>query len=649
MGILDRILGARVVTRESVYYINPSGVRSLSASQLYETQPALRSVISFLADNVAGLPLKCYVREGDNDRPRDTDSRLARVIAHPNAWQTRHELIRATVSDYLLNDEAYWLSIPADNDAGWAIVSIPAEWVAPKTVNGLEISEYTICNPIAKTEVGVSASDIIRFAGWSPHGSAGSSSRIEALKEILQEQISAWNFRNATWRNGGRVQQWISRPLDAPDWTDNGGRKRFAESWKAKFAGDSGTDTGGTPLLEDGMRLEATQFNAREAQWAEATRLSREDVCAVYHVNPGLIYHTDAQTYASAKDNARALYSDTLAPVLDMLQQRINASLVPALGLDSSHYCEFELDAKLRGSFEERAAVLQTSVGAPWMLRNEARALMNLPALDGGDELITPLNVLVGGQASPTDSAPSAFAALPETKAADGVRFKAESSDADADEIARILARFFERQGRSVVPRVDKSAKSDDFPQWWDADRWNRELAADLLPAFKRQAAQAGRRTVSALGLDGEYDEARTDAYLAAMSEGKARAINNVTQRELQEMLDGDFDEGALSSTAAGVFERAREDRAEVSGRSFATALACWGALEACRQRGGGRRILKAWVVTSGNPRPSHAVLDGETVAYDDTFSNGATAPGDEMLTPDETCNCQCRLDVLIP
>ena len=58
---------------------------------------------------------------------------------------------------------------------------------------------------------------------------------------------------------------------------------------------------------------------------------------------------------------------------------------------------------------------------------------------------------------------------------------------------------------------------------------------------------------------------------------------------------------------------------------------------------------MKTWVVTSGNPRPSHAALDGETVPYSDEFSNGANAPGDEMLTPDETCNCQCRLDVLIP
>ena len=640
MGLLERIFGRPAQRSAQVYYISVSGVKGMSPSKLYETQPALRSVISFLADNVAGLPLKCYIRQTDTDRPRDTQSRLAQVLSSPNGWQTEHELIRATVSEYLLHDEAYWLSIPYNTPSGWLICSIPTEWVSAKTNDGLEVSKIIITNPVSQTRTEVSPSDMIRFAGWSPYGSARAATRIDALKDILGEQISAWNFRNATWRNGGRVQQWISRPLNA-EWSE-GARDRFATSWKNKFAGDNGTDTGGTPLLEDGMRLETTQFNAREAQWAEATRLSREDVCAVYHVNPGLIYHTDAQTYASAKDNARALYSDTLAPLLDMLQQRINAVLVPALGLDGSHYCEFDLDAKLRGSFEEQAQVMQSSVGAPWITRNEARARLNLPAIDGGDELVTPLNVLVGGQASPNDTGRASGAPL--LKSA-GVEFKAAPMDDDAEELADILKRFFDRQKRSVVPKLQKDA----FPDWWDADRWNRELADDLEPAFMRQSKRAGARAISALELEGEYDAPRTAAYIRKMAEGKAKATNNVTQRELQEMLDGDYEEGAMSSTAAGVFERARDSRADTAGRSFATALVCFGALEACRQRANGKRIEKTWEVTSANPRPSHAAMNGETVPYTEEFSNGAMMPGDETLTPDESCGCMCRVSLLIP
>ena len=37
------------------------------------------------------------------------------------------------------------------------------------------------------------------------------------------------------------------------------------------------------------------------------------------------------------------------------------------------------------------------------MTTNEARRILNYPKLDGGDELVTPLNVATGGQPSPQD------------------------------------------------------------------------------------------------------------------------------------------------------------------------------------------------------------------------------------------------------
>lgn len=646
MGIRDKLRTKSTVERTII--INSATVKNMSAAELYETQPALRSVISFLADNIAGLPLKCYVRNPDGGRDRDRESSLALLLNHPNRWTTTHELVRATVSEYLLHDVAYWLTLPADNEAGWEIVVIPNQWVTPKTDDGLDIDTVRIKSKYGEVE-SITPDDFIRFAGWSPYGSASSSSRIDALKEILSEQISAWNFRNGIWRNQGRVQQWISRPADTP-WTDES-RNRFATSWKNRFASDKGTDTGGTPILEDGMRLETSTFNAREAQWVEATKLSREDVCAVYHLNPSHLYHTDAQTYASVKENARALYSDTLAPLLDMIEERINAFLVPRLGLDSTHYCEFDLDAKLQGSFEERASVMQSSVGAPWLTRNEARAMLNLPAIDGGDELVTPLNVLTGGQASPNDveGVESGYnSAEVEVKSA-GVRLKAAPMDSDAEEIAATLRKFFKRQSRSIIPRLEKARKADDFPEWWDAERWERELAEDLQPIFQRQAVKKGRETIAQARLGGEFDEERIENYIAAMAMGKSKAINNVTYRQLMEALEGDFDEEAMGATVQGVYEKAEESRADTSGRSFATAVVGFAVLEAINQRAPERHAVKTWVVTSGNPRPSHMMMNGETVPYDELFSNGAKFPGDQVLTPDESCNCQCQVEIYIP
>ena len=72
--------------------------------------------------------------------------------------------------------------------------------------------------------------------------------------------------------------------------------------------------------------------------------------------------------------------------------------------------------------------------------------------------------------------------------------------------------------------------------------------------------------------------------------------------------------------------------------------------MEACRQNEEpGRKPWKTWVVTSGNPRASHAAMNGETVPYDEPFSNGAMWPGDiDALDASEVANCECIVEIFI-
>lgn len=666
MGLLDALLGRdRGVMRSyEVRYVSALATEVLgySAEKMYATQPTLRSVVSFIGGNVASIPLKCYIRESDVSRRRDTEGVLPTLLRHPNNHMTCHELMRHTVTDIELYGFALWLVFPdADSESGWRIEVLPASWVTQvKSVNGLEPSSYVIDNRTTGRCIEVQASDVIRFGEYSADGIT-SSSPVEALKQVLSEQISAWSYRNQVWKNGGRVSQVLERPAGIP-W-DAEDRDRFAESWKNRFAGNGGTDSGGTPILEDGMRLVSTTFNAHEAEWSEATKLAREDVAAVYHINPSLIWHTDAQTYASAKENARALYAETLQPILDMLSERMNAFLLPRLGVDPREYVEFDLSKKLEASFEERASVLQSAVGAPWMTRNEARAANNLPMVEGGDELIVPLNVIEGGLASPNDTSPYGGydSASPQLKSAEAkdeplAKVKAAPHAHDSMETASVLRSFVKRQRRKVIPAIDraksKGIKADgDWPSWWDAERWDRELGDDLFKLFMAQATEGALRTLRDVGISSEdFDSERMEAYIRKMAEGKATAFNNVTYRQLKKALDEEIGEDAEGATPEGVFDKAEADRADNAGISFATAVMGFSALEAMNQCAppSQYRRMKTWVVTSGNPRPEHAAMDGETVGLDELFSNGARFPGDQVLTPDESCGCQCQVEITV-
>ena len=711
MAIVDAIAGLFGWRRVVVYdhSVVATAIQGMTPVDLYRRQPALRAVVSFLADNVAGVPIKCYVREGDTDRPRDTESALALLLSRPNPGMTTFELVRATESDLKLWGQSLWYVTPdADAPSGWRIQYIPWAWVDGKeTWDGFEPSAHRVTNPYTGARVELPSDDCVRFFSYSPMGTMEASSPIEALKDVLSEQISAWEFRNGVWRNGGRVQQWISRPQGA-EWTPEA-RNRWAKSWKERFSGKGGTDTGGTPLLEDGMRLEVTQLNAREAQWQEATRLAREDVAAVYHVNPSQIWHTESQTYASAKDNARALYADTLANDFALIEQRINARLVPMLGMDpATHYCEFDLSSKLAASFEEQASVLQSSVGGPWMLRNEARARMNLPAIDGGDELIVPLNVTEGGLASPNDTDPTkgvpataeqvvkaiagalsldvaqprraAESPVPakdvrvEPTGGDAVPFgdgapkvavtllktSSEPPEDSVTEIEGVLRRLLERQARRVfadlragegAPKARKAA--DDYPWWWDMLRWDRELGDDLEPLFRQLCDLRGMAAMADINEQtSAWDSRRTTNFVRAMAERRAHLFNEGTMKQLAATLSaldiGDL--GALSHAELSFLDHA-ENRAVRGALTFATAVCGFATKEAVRQvyprDTDTVRRTKTWHHHgSKQPRSTHAAMDGETVGLDERFSNGADYPGDLGLPAEETVNCHCTIDV---
>ena len=58
-----------------------------------------------------------------------------------------------------------------------------------------------------------------------------------------------------------------------------------------------------------------------------------------------------------------------------------------------------------------------------------------------------------------------------------------------------------------------------------------------------------------------------------------------------------------------------------------------------------GIKVRKRWVATKdGRTRHDHRRLDGKTIDWDKTFSNGCRYPGDPKGKPDQMYNCRCTL-----
>jgi hypothetical protein len=265
------------------------------------------------------------------------------------------------------------------------------------------------------------------------------------------------------------------------------------------------------------------------------------------------------------------------------------------------------------------------------MTTNEGRAKLNLPPLDGGDELVTPMNVIVGSNPKPSTDVmgpqdpngppqdgsyrqPKALKAVDDPTAGTNDDFKPvpqllPSRKADLDRqhrnidlAAAVIERHFTRLERSL-----KSKKAG--PDW---ARWDREFADDIHKLVEQIVDKEG--TIYAFKLGGVFDMARVRNYLQAMAEGAAEGINSKIREEIDQFGLDD----AMNKRAQHV---------ESAGAGLGAGATRWAREEAARQSPHTEHRVKIWIPDTQR----HAEFGGETVPLGDPWPAGfapGTAPG---------------------
>ena len=635
--------------------------RKTYVAEVWRTQPNIRKVVDFIASNIATIPLQVFDRVDDNNRQRITDDEtgLAAVLKEPAEGQVgAFRFWHGVVSDWMLYD--FWVVLPVWGDTGLVGLQHVPSWRVSHTVDAFNIvtglrfwdgAEYRDLNP----------AEVVFDHGYAPHGAG--CTPMEALREMLAEQREALDFRKRSFRNGLRGGGYISRPVDAPKWTDTA-RARFENAMR-KYRTD-GKESGGLPLLDDGMKIESNPIGSlRDAQDLAARELSAVGVDNLFHIPPELLGDRRGN-YSNVDAYRQALYRDHLGPYITAWEQAVGVQLLHLVenftGQEyPDRYVEANLDTKLRGSFEQRAQQMQLASGGPWRTLNEVRALDNLPPVANGDEVLRPLNM---GQATqgavdsgpvadvapvdaPVDPAPKAETPLQRAlRKAAAAHLKADAPTDEGDvrpedeETAKALVEFFARQRGVVLSKMGA--------EWWDEERWNEELKNVLYPLAIAASAGAAREALALAEMDPEtYDVQRTMAFLEAATELNAASLNDFTRQSIEDELEAEDENGnkpAPKEAAAKVFDVAEGSRAVQAAIGLVSFAANFGAVESARQSGGDAPT-KTWRTTSSHPRPSHRKMDGETVGIDEDFSNGLPWPG-HGSDADEVAGCRCSVTI---
>lgn len=619
-----------------------SGLYALSPEKIYEKTSDLRTVLDFRARNFSQIGMHAFALQADGGRERVRDSVSANVLRRPAPGTTWPALMWAVCLDFDLHAEAYLLFNPKVP----ALVHIPARRVT-LTSGSWEMGDFkaAVSSPDGKTTVEVGAEALIPIRLYNP----GGKSPMQTLKDVMAEQAAAQSFRLRTWKNGHQANRYIHRPKDAAEWTPEG-RARFLEDMRKFKAGGGGE--GGTPVLEDGMEFKSDQFKATDDQVLEMAKLSRERYAAAYGVTLSMLGSGEGVTYGNLREYRQMLYAETLGSLFSTVEAALNSFLLPVSdpGRDEL-YLEFNLKERLKSDPADQAKIYQASVGAPIMTRNEARARENLPKVDGGDELITPLNVVTGAVASPqdTDGTEGQLSGDEQIKELMAASFKkgglvvpgkargrstvVERKQGDVEAVESVLLSYFARQRSSVLSELGAGATELDY------ERWDTELYHDLIKVIPGISRKQTAALLNEFDLEASVFE---PAYARSITALLSSHTSNITTSNIVKFLKSD--------DPAHDFDVIEATRSAQYADTIVTSMNNMRAVDVGKQgaKSLGGEAYKVWTTMSGDSRPAHAAMNGERAKVGEPFSNGAQFPRSSVLGPAGVANCQCQMIITI-
>ena len=366
-------------------------------------QSSVRKVTSYIARLVCSLDLSLYERVSDNHRQKITwddspEGQLAWSLGNPSdaAGQTVYRFWYAVIMDGLIYDR-WCVGKYRDEEGRLRLRRIPARR-ARFIANSLDELDRVEVWMNGERKVLDPEGLIVDF-GYAERG-CGGSSPLEALRDILRESQEAVAYRRDMWRNGARIPGVLEWDKAFPP--DGAMRSRFLNAW-AEYR-EGGSRAGQEPVLEHGMTYrQLSSLTSDDAQDIEGRKFNDVEVASAYHIAPELVGAREGN-YSNIIALKESLYRLQLGPYIAEWEQAVNRGLREELqSTGKALYVEADREQALRGSLEDEISAGVKATGRPVMTTNEFRSRLNRPPVEGGDKIITPLNVSVGGQ-MPTEA-----------------------------------------------------------------------------------------------------------------------------------------------------------------------------------------------------------------------------------------------------
>lgn len=353
--------------------------------------------VTVICQDVGKIPLKLLKEDSEGDNKVARDHSLHTVLSRrPNQWQTSMEWRMTMLLHALLGKGGHsFINRSSDGEVLELIPLLPGR-VTPKQDSRWNVT-YDVSDRNGQiATLGPSQVHTLKGLSWD---GLNAMPLVTSGREAIGLSMAAEETQARLHGQGARPGGAITTPSALTDTQV----ARIEADFASNYSGVANSFK--AILLDNGTKFEPWAMTGVDGQHLETRRFQVEEICRLFRVFPSMIGHSDkAATYASAEAFFTAHVVHTLMPWVSNWEQTIARDLLTSKELRKGYHAKFFLQSLLRGDAAARSTFYESAITkACWMTRNEARRLEDLNPIAGLDELLVPLNMQTGADATDDD------------------------------------------------------------------------------------------------------------------------------------------------------------------------------------------------------------------------------------------------------
>lgn len=224
--------------------------------------------------------------------------------------------------------------------------------------------------------------EILHFKTWYSFDGIMGQPVSKILKAMVEGEIESQTFLNNLYKSGLTAAMAMQYTGDLDDDRIKKLQKKFAD----KLTGSQ--NAGKVIPVPASLQLVPLKMSLTDSQFFELKKYTALQIAAAFGVKPDQLNNYEESSYASSEMQMLAFLVETMQSRIKAYEEEINSMCLTRKEISDGYLYKFNEKALLRTDSATQMDLITKAVNNGVYTPNEGRGFLDLPAKEGGDQLI---------------------------------------------------------------------------------------------------------------------------------------------------------------------------------------------------------------------------------------------------------------------